>query len=86
MIALAPRPRRATGQRPAGPEDWPALVTAVLVIELALLAAFAACWELNGPHPAGASQYLLLVTATVAMGMQSAAVRGFGGASTPPPT
>ena len=79
LIALAPRRRRETGQRAAGPEGWPATVTAALVLELVLLAVFAAGWELTRrPHPAGASQYLLLVTATVAMGMQSAAVRGFG--------
>jgi uncharacterized membrane protein YoaK (UPF0700 family) len=77
LIALAPR-RRETGQRGADPEGWPAMVTTALVLELVLLAVFAAGWELAGPHPAGASQYLLLVAATVAMGMQSAAVRGLG--------
>jgi uncharacterized membrane protein YoaK (UPF0700 family) len=78
LIALAPWRRRGTGRRAAGPEGWPAAVTAALVLELVLLAVFAAGWELAGPHPAGAGQYLLLVTATVAMGIQSAAVRGFG--------
>jgi uncharacterized membrane protein YoaK (UPF0700 family) len=78
VIALAPRRRRQAGQRAAGPEGWPAMVTAALVLELVLLAVLAAGWELTGPHPAGARQYLLLVTATVAMGIQSAAVRGFG--------
>jgi uncharacterized membrane protein YoaK (UPF0700 family) len=77
IIALAPR-RRAAGQRAAGPPGWPAMVTAALLLELVLLAAFAAGWELAGPHPGGASQYLLLATATVAMGIQSASVRGFG--------
>ena len=78
VIALAPRRQRQAGQRAAGPEGWPAMVTAALALELVLLAVFAAGWELAGPHPAGASQYLLLVTATVAMGIQSATVRGFG--------
>jgi uncharacterized membrane protein YoaK (UPF0700 family) len=78
MIALAPWRRPEPGQRPAGPEGWPSMVTAALVLELVLLAVFAAGWELTGPHPAGAGQYLLLVTAAVAMGIQSAAVRGFG--------
>jgi uncharacterized membrane protein YoaK (UPF0700 family) len=83
VIALSPRRRREAGRREAGrrgagPAGWPATVTAALVLELVLLAVFAAGWELTGPHPAGASQYLLLVTATVAMGIQSAAVRGFG--------
>ena len=54
------------------------MVTAVLVIELVLLAALAAGWELAGPHPAGAGRYLLQVTAAVAMGMQSAAARALG--------
>ena len=79
VIALAPRRRRrAAGRRAAGPQGWPAMVTAALLLELVLLAAFAAGWELAGSHPGGASQYLLLATATVAMGVQSAAVRGFG--------
>jgi uncharacterized membrane protein YoaK (UPF0700 family) len=78
VIALAPRRRRAAGQRAAGPQGWPAMVTAALLLELVLLAGFAAGWELAGPHPGGASQYLLLVIATVAMGIQSASVRGFG--------
>lgn len=78
MIALTPWRWRAAGQPAAGPEGWPAMVTAALLLELVLLAVFAAGWELTEPHPAGASQYLLLVTAVVAMGIQSAAVRGFG--------
>ncbi|MDR3036084.1 MAG: DUF1275 domain-containing protein [Kitasatospora sp.] len=78
LIALAPGRRRGTRPRAAGPEGWPVTVTAALMLELVLLAAFAAGWELAGSHSAGACQYLLLVTATVAMGMQSTAVRGFG--------
>jgi uncharacterized membrane protein YoaK (UPF0700 family) len=78
VIALAPRPGRAAAQHAAGQEGWPAMVTAALLLELVLLAVFAAGWELTGPLPAGASQFLLLVTATVAMGIQSAVVRGFG--------
>jgi uncharacterized membrane protein YoaK (UPF0700 family) len=54
------------------------MVTAALAAELVLLAALAAGWELAGPHPSGAGQYLLQVTAAVAMGMQSAAVRALG--------
>jgi uncharacterized membrane protein YoaK (UPF0700 family) len=54
------------------------MVTAALVVELVLLAALAAGWELAGPHPAGAGRYLLQVTAAVAMGMQSATVRALG--------
>jgi uncharacterized membrane protein YoaK (UPF0700 family) len=43
-----------------------------------LLAALAVGWELSGGHPDGAGQYLLQAVAAVAMGMQSAAVRGLG--------
>ena len=78
VIAQAPWRRRGAGRPRADSEGWPATVTAALGLEFVLLAVFAAGWELSGPHPAGASQYLLLVTATVSMGIQSAAVRGFG--------
>lgn len=72
VIAAAPRRPRPQA---AG---WPPMVTAALAVELALLALLAAGWELASPRPAGAGQYLLQVTAAVAMGMQSAAVRGLG--------
>lgn len=68
----------AAGGRVGPAEAWPALVTWALIIEFVLLAAFAAGWELAGSKPAGLDQYLLQVTAAVAMGMQSAAVRGIG--------
>ncbi|HEY3732934.1 MAG TPA: DUF1275 family protein [Streptosporangiaceae bacterium] len=68
----------AAGRREGSADAWPALVTWALTIEFALLAAFAAGWELAGSKPAGLDQYLLQVTAAVAMGMQSAAVRGIG--------
>jgi uncharacterized membrane protein YoaK (UPF0700 family) len=54
------------------------MVTVVLAVELVLLAGLTAGWEVTGGHPAGAGQYLLQAVAAVAMGMQSAAVRGLG--------
>ena len=90
VIALAPRRgRAAAGGGPAGAgggrpgaaaagEDWPPMVTAALAVELALLAALSAGWELAGTRPSGAGQYLLLAAAATAMGVQSAAVRGLG--------
>ena len=57
-------------------------VTACLAVELVVLAAFSAGWEVTGGRPAGASRMLLLAGAGVAMGMQSAAVRRLGQFST----
>jgi uncharacterized membrane protein YoaK (UPF0700 family) len=67
----------APGRQGAG-EVWPPLVTAALAVELVLLAALAAGWELAGARPAGLSQFVLQATAAGAMGLQSAAVRGIG--------
>jgi uncharacterized membrane protein YoaK (UPF0700 family) len=75
VIALASR-RGRPGREAA--EDWPAMVTAALTIEFALLAVLSAGWELTGTRPAGAVQFLLLAAAATAMGVQSAAVRGLG--------
>jgi uncharacterized membrane protein YoaK (UPF0700 family) len=61
-----------------GTESWPAMVSVALTVEFALLAVFAAGWELTGTRPAGTDQYLLQVTAATAMGLQSAAVRAVG--------
>lgn len=72
-IGPAP-PERTVDER----ETWPTMVTVVFGAELLLLAGLAAGWELTGGHPSGAGQYLLQGTAAVAMGMQSAAVRGIG--------
>jgi uncharacterized membrane protein YoaK (UPF0700 family) len=56
-------------------ELWPAAATASLVIEIAVLAVFTVGWELAGPHPAGAWQLCLLAAGSLAMGVQSAAMR-----------
>jgi uncharacterized membrane protein YoaK (UPF0700 family) len=53
-------------------------VTAALGAEFALLASLSAGWLLTGGRPAGDAQLVLLALATVAMGMQTAAVRRLG--------
>ena len=51
---------------------------AVLLTELAVLAGFTAGWILTGGRPADAAQLGLLAAATVAAGLQAAAVRSVG--------
>jgi hypothetical protein len=53
-------------------------VLLVLLTELAVLAGFTAGWVLTGGHPAGAAQLGLLAVATVATGLQAAAVHSVG--------
>jgi len=60
----------------SGEELWSAAVTATLVIEVAVFAIFTVGWELASGHPTGAWQLCLLAAAALAMGLQSAAVRG----------
>ncbi len=57
---------------------WPPKVTITLVAELIAVAGFAIGWELSGTRPAGAGQLWVLAVAALAMGLQSAAVRGIG--------
>lgn len=57
---------------------WPRRVTAALTVELAVLAAFLALWETSGAATADradGARLVLLATATVAMGLQSGAIR-----------
>jgi uncharacterized membrane protein YoaK (UPF0700 family) len=68
-IAGPPRPREQT---------WPVAVTLTLVVELAVMGAFSAGWELTHAQPTGGPQLVLLAVAMVGMGLQSAAVRGLG--------
>jgi uncharacterized membrane protein YoaK (UPF0700 family) len=68
-IAGPPRPREQT---------WPVAVTLTLVVELAVMGAFSAGWELTHAQPTGGPQLALLAVATLGMGLQSAAVRGLG--------
>jgi|SRR5579859_1389011 len=71
----------AAGRTPAGDDRggaWPPHVTWALSAELALLAGFAAGWEITGGRPAGWAQFCLLAAAAAAMGMQSSAVVHMG--------
>jgi uncharacterized membrane protein YoaK (UPF0700 family) len=68
-IAGPPSPREQT---------WPVAVTLALVVELAVMGAFTAGWELTDAQPTGSPQLVLVVVATLGMGLQSAAVRGLG--------
>jgi uncharacterized membrane protein YoaK (UPF0700 family) len=72
-----------SGGRLAAPADepgpaWPRRVTAVLAIETVLLAVVTAGWEAAPARPSGAAQLALVAAAALAMGLQSAAVRGLG--------
>jgi uncharacterized membrane protein YoaK (UPF0700 family) len=62
---------------PAGPTPRWGMhrAAAALLVELVLLAGFAAGWELTGTTPHGGSQMALLAAAAAAMGTQSAAAR-----------
>jgi len=63
-------------------ETWPPSVTVTLVAELCVLAGFSAGWELTGGSPGSTAKLLLIAMLSVAMGIQSAAVRELGGMST----
>lgn len=66
----------AGDEAPGG--EWPPHVTLALLMELALFAGVVAGWELTGSRPAGAAQFVILVLAACAMGIQSAAVNQMG--------
>jgi uncharacterized membrane protein YoaK (UPF0700 family) len=68
-IAGPPRPREQT---------WPVAVTLTLVVELVVMGAFSAGWELTHGQPTGGPQLALLALATLGTGLQSAAVRALG--------
>ena len=66
IVAGRPDPGRST---------WPGRVTAALLVELALIIGLTVGWELAGGHPGGDLQLVLLGLASLAMGVQSSAVR-----------
>jgi uncharacterized membrane protein YoaK (UPF0700 family) len=66
LVAGRPDVRRST---------WPARVTAALLVELALIVGLTVGWELAGGNPVGPPQLVLLGLASLAMGVQSSAVR-----------
>jgi uncharacterized membrane protein YoaK (UPF0700 family) len=59
------------------PAEWPAVVTAALALETVILGIFAAIFWLIGSTRPGVI-YLLIILLTLAMGIQSAAVRRLG--------
>ncbi|MCV7419531.1 DUF1275 domain-containing protein [Mycobacterium yunnanensis] len=67
-----------TGARAPDHPVWPRRVTAVLVVQLALLCALAVGWVMSGGAAVGGVQMALLATAAASMGLQGAAVRGLG--------
>jgi uncharacterized membrane protein YoaK (UPF0700 family) len=68
---------RATA-RPTSDVVWPASVTRVLVVELGLLVAFAAVWEIVGGRPSTLVLDVLIALSAGAMGVQTAAARRLG--------
>ncbi|HUC57156.1 MAG TPA: YoaK family protein [Streptosporangiaceae bacterium] len=63
--------------RLAGKEGPPKRTTMALAGEFVVLAGFTVGWETSGGHPHGWAQLLLLATAALAMGAQSATVIAF---------
>ena len=63
-------------------ETWPLSVTVTLAVEFCVLAGFSVGWELTGGSPGPTAELLLIAALSVAMGIQSAAVRELGGMST----
>jgi len=57
---------------------WPPHVTMAFLLEFLLLAIVTAGWEATGGRPAGLTQFVMLVIAACAMGIQSAAVTDMG--------
>jgi uncharacterized membrane protein YoaK (UPF0700 family) len=53
---------------------WTPWVAAALGVEAVVLVGFTIGWEVTGTRPSGGAQLLLIVLATLAMGMQSAVV------------
>jgi uncharacterized membrane protein YoaK (UPF0700 family) len=70
---------RAGAGKPAGDIPvWPRRTTVTLAVELLVLAAFCVGWLGTEGQPAGVDRAVLLVVASVAMGLQSSAVRRLG--------
>ena len=57
-------------------------MTVTLAVEFCVLAGFSVGWELTGGSPGSTAELLLIAALSVAMGIQSAAVRELGGMST----
>lgn len=66
------------GDGAADGDAWPASVTTALALEAALLGAFTVTWELSGAARSDTVVHVLIGLCSVAMGVQSAAVRRLG--------
>ena len=65
-------------QEREGRDASPPNVTLTLALELLVLIAFAVGWIRAAPEPAGQATYLLICLSSLAMGVQSSAVRRLG--------
>jgi len=72
----------AGGRAVGSPRDddgpWPPAMSAALVVEIALFAAFAGLWWTNLHHLSGTDQSVLLVLSATALGLQSATILRLG--------
>jgi uncharacterized membrane protein YoaK (UPF0700 family) len=57
---------------------WPPIVTLALTLELLALVAVAVGWSRAAPEPTGGATYVLICLSSLAMGIQSTAVRRLG--------
>lgn len=76
---------RRAARRPDDHDDrWPPHITLALLAEFTLIIGVVAGWEATGTRPDGAAQFVILVLAAAAMGIQSSAVNqmGLGNVST----
>ncbi len=69
---------RVAGHAEGDQHLWPRPIVNALGVELAILVAFGAWWEVVGGHPNTTIAYCLLAFNAVALGVQSAAVLRFG--------
>lgn len=81
VLVAAPRREESGASRERG-AYWPGGTSLALLIDFALLVAFAFGWELTNRHPGSSMQAVLLAVAGAAMGAQSTAVRRIGQLST----
>jgi uncharacterized membrane protein YoaK (UPF0700 family) len=70
--------RRVPSSSDDSDSPWPPHVTMAFLIEFLLLAIVTVFWEATGGHPSGLTQFVMLVMAACAMGIQSAAVTDMG--------
>ncbi len=69
---------RVVGPSDPGRAGWPVRFLLVLAAELLVLVAFSTAWAATGGHPSPTAQLGMLAASSVAMGVQSGAVRVLG--------